>query len=113
MTRADWFATTLILALAAGFAWFAMTSIARAGQPPKCPASVTIDVLANDYDPDGDPLTITMFTQGAKGSVRLNANQTMTYTPKKAARGTDSFSYVISDGRGGTAGATVTITLCR
>jgi hypothetical protein len=60
--------------------------------------AVTIAVLGNDYDPDGDTLRVTGVTQGAKGSVRINADGTLIYTPAKNFRNGDSFNYTISDG---------------
>jgi hypothetical protein len=78
--------------------------------------STTINVLANDSDPDGDPLTIVSFTQGSKGTVAFVGGGTtgtaFTYTRNARATGTlaDSFKYTISDGNSGTATATVTIT---
>ena len=74
------------------------------GQP------VTINVLANDSDPDGDPLTIIGVTAPANGSVSATATN-ITYTPAPRFTGTDTFTYTISDGRGGTATATVTVTV--
>jgi len=71
----------------------------------------TIAVLANDTDPDGDPLTVTAVTQPAHGSAALNADGTVTYTPAANYAGTDTFTYTASDGRGGTATATVTLTV--
>jgi VCBS repeat-containing protein len=68
-------------------------------------------VLANDTDPDGDPLTVTSFTQGAHGSVVVNADGSFTYTPDKDYNGADSFTYEASDGKGGTSTATVNITV--
>ncbi len=70
---------------------------------------VTINVLANDSDPDGDPLTLVGVTQASHGKVTISANNTLTYTPRENFVGTDMFSYTISDGRGGTATATVTV----
>jgi hypothetical protein len=61
-------------------------------------AAVTVDVLSNDFDPDNDPLVVTAYTQGAKGSVGLDAEGIMTYTPGDRAKGQDSFTYTISDG---------------
>lgn len=72
---------------------------------------VLISVLANDSDVDGDALTITGVTQGAKGTVVINANETVTYTPAGGQLGTDTFTYTISDGHGGTASATVTVNI--
>ncbi|UTW12193.1 Ig-like domain-containing protein [Marinobacterium rhizophilum] len=71
---------------------------------------ITIAVLANDSDPDGDTLLVAAVTDPSKGSVTLNANGTLTYTPAKSFKSTDSFSYTLSDGKL-TAMATVTITL--
>ncbi len=80
------------------------TATTIAGQP------VTVNVLANDSDPDGDALTIVGVTTPANGSVVATAT-TVTYTPAPRFTGTDTFSYTIDDGHGGTASATVTITV--
>jgi len=73
--------------------------------------AVTISVLNNDTDPDGDELSIIDFTEPSNGSVVLNQDGTFTYTPNNNFNGTDSFEYTISDGNGGTDTATVTITV--
>lgn len=72
--------------------------------------AVTVAVLANDGDPDGDPLSVVSVTQGANGSVTTDGT-TVTYTPVPGFSGSDSFTYTIDDGLGGTATATVTITV--
>jgi hypothetical protein len=72
--------------------------------------SVLIDVLANDSDPDGDPLTITEVSDPANGTTAIEANQ-IRFTPDAGFSGETSFTYVISDGRGGTSSATVTVTV--
>ena len=61
-------------------------------------AAVTIPVLANDRDPEGQPLRVTAVTQGAKGRVIVNADGTVTYRPNLKASGSDTFTYTISDG---------------
>jgi VCBS repeat-containing protein len=71
---------------------------------------VTIDVLNNDYDIDGDTLTVVSATNGTYGSV-INNGGNVTYTPALNFTGTDSFNYTISDGNGGTATATVAVTV--
>jgi uncharacterized repeat protein (TIGR01451 family) len=73
---------------------------------------VTIDVLDNDFDIDGDILTVDSVTQGTNGSVTNNGND-VTYTPDPNFTGTDSFTYTISDGNGGTDTATVTVTVLK
>jgi Cadherin-like domain len=72
---------------------------------------VTINVLANDSDPDGDPLEVVSVTQGTDGEVVLNDDGTVTYTPAEGFDGTDSFAYTIDDDHGGQATGTVTVTV--
>ncbi|NBB95414.1 MAG: hypothetical protein GVY16_06695 [Planctomycetes bacterium] len=73
--------------------------------------AVTIDVLANDSDPDlGDVLTVDSVTQGASGSVTHNGSD-VTYTPNAGFTGTDTFDYTVSDGKGLYDTATVTVTV--
>ena len=70
-----------------------------------------IDVLANDFDPDiGDTLTVSDVTDGANGTVTVNADGTVTYTPDTDFTGEDSFTYTITDGLE-TSQATVTVTV--
>jgi len=72
---------------------------------------VTVDVLANDTDLDNDRLTVISANQGSNGSVTINANGTLTYTPNKNFCGTDEFSYTVSDGKGATDTARVNVTV--
>ncbi|MBN1859531.1 tandem-95 repeat protein, partial [Candidatus Bipolaricaulota bacterium] len=69
---------------------------------------VTVDVLANDTDPDGDPLTVQSVTQPANGTVTNNVGD-VTYIPNPNFCGSDTFTYTISDGRGGSDTAAVMI----
>jgi hypothetical protein len=71
--------------------------------------SILIPVLANDSDPDGDPLTITGVTAPPVGTARIEAGK-IRYTPPRSWSGSVSFDYTVSDGRGGTATARVTVT---
>ncbi len=59
---------------------------------------VTIDVLANDTDPEGDDLSVTGVTQPANGTATINPDDTVTYTPNAGYTGDDAFSYTVSDG---------------
>jgi len=72
--------------------------------------SVNIDVLANDSDVDGDALTVTS-ASAANGTVVIEADNTLTYTPDADFTGIDTISYVIDDGNGGVAGAEVAVTV--
>ena len=71
---------------------------------------VSIDVLGNDSDVDGDSLTIISADPGSNGNTTIIDNE-IVYTPDSNFNGTDSFSYEISDGNGGTDTAQVTVTI--
>ncbi len=73
--------------------------------------AVTIDVLANDSDVDGDSLTVSAVGQAAHGSVVVDASNRLVYTPQTNWNGTDSFTYTVSDGNGGSDQATVQVTV--
>lgn len=73
--------------------------------------AVTITVRANDVDADGDTITVTEVGPAGKGSAVVNGNSTITYTPNAGYVGLDSFTYTVSDGKGGTDTATVNITV--
>jgi len=62
-------------------------------------------------DVDGDPLTYTVGTAPANGTVVVNPDGTYTYTPANNYSGTDSFTVVVSDGKGGLVTVTVNITI--
>ncbi|AFZ22821.1 putative calcium-binding protein [Cylindrospermum stagnale PCC 7417] len=92
--------------------------------------SVTGNVLTNDTDPDaGDILTVAavngvaadvgnQITLASGALLTLNSDGTYSYNPnaqfESLAAGqtaSDSFTYTVSDGQGGTSDATVTITI--
>ena len=70
----------------------------------------SVDVLANDSDADADSISLTSATDGAHGAVSC-AGGVCTYTPSPNFNGTDSFTYTITDGRGGSASGTVNVTV--
>ena len=73
---------------------------------------VTIAVRSNDTDADGDSLTVSGVSQGAQGSVVIDAiTGNPVYAPNSGFSGNDSFTYTISDGNGGSATASVTVTV--
>ncbi|WP_229426656.1 DUF4082 domain-containing protein [Microvirga alba] len=70
----------------------------------------TSALLANDTDPDGDPLSVTGVSGATNGTVALNAQGTaITFTPATGYTGAAGFNYSISDGRGGTSSANVSL----
>jgi hypothetical protein len=76
--------------------------------------TVTLPVLLNDVDPNGDVLVIDSLTTLPAETGRLELvgnNQQVQLTLAPAARGTLSFGYTINDGRGGKATASVTVTI--
>jgi outer membrane protein OmpA-like peptidoglycan-associated protein len=75
-----------------------------------CRSTAALDVLLNDSDKDGDALTITAITQPSKSAISIAANgKSLLYTPGASCFVNDTFTYTISDGKGGTATATVTL----
>jgi len=73
--------------------------------------ATTIDVLANDEDPDGDPITITDATDPAHGTVVVATDGlTLTYRPDANYAGPETFDYTIT-ADGETDGATVSVTV--
>ena len=71
----------------------------------------TISVLANDTDPDGNKLTVKSSTAGTYGTTTVQADGTVLYTPGTNFKGTDSFTYTISDPAGLTSSASVSVNL--
>jgi hypothetical protein len=73
--------------------------------------AVTIDVLGNDSDIEGDSLKVDSATNGTNGSVTTAEDGSVTYTPAPDFHGTDSFTYAVADSTGAHTMATVTITV--
>ena len=72
---------------------------------------VIIDVLANDTDVDGDTLTVLGTPTSANGSVVVNGDGTITFTPTDGFEGDATITYEVSDGNGGTDTGEVTVTV--
>ena len=84
--------------------------------------STVLDILANDNDPDGDPLTLTeinnvpvspgdLITLPSGATLEIGLDGSVTYNPIENSNAPDSFSYTISDGEGGTDTAIVEINI--
>jgi len=71
-------------------------------------SATLLPILANDTDADGQALSIIAISQPAHGSVVIQGNQILFTAP---AASTQKFNYTISDGMGGTAIGTVTVTV--
>lgn len=70
-----------------------------------------VDGAVTGTDPNGDPLTFTKGTDPANGTVVVRPDGTYTYTPNAGYSGSDNFTVVISDGKGGTVTVPVDITV--
>ena len=82
------------------------------GTPRDQPLTVALPgALANDSDPDGDPLTAIKLTDPAHGTVALNPDGSFTYTPNPGYVGPDSFTYKVNDGHADSNAATVNLTV--
>ena len=68
-------------------------------------------VLANDSDPDGDPISAQLVTSTSNGALVLNADGSFSYTPNADFAGVDSFVYRATDGSGNSGNVTVTLTV--
>ncbi|WP_283193222.1 Ig-like domain-containing protein [Rhizobium sp. AN80A] len=74
---------------------------------------LNIDVLGNDTDPDGDVLSIDpdFPPQAGHGTVTVNSDGTLNYTPAKDFNGIDTVVYRVTDGQGGLSTGVLTITV--
>jgi uncharacterized repeat protein (TIGR01451 family) len=72
---------------------------------------VAIDVMANDFDPQGDNFDVSSFEQALNGTVTQNADGTLLYCPNDGFTGTDVFTYQICDDGNPTACDITTVTI--
>ena len=73
--------------------------------------AVTVDVLANDTDPDGDSLRVESVSAPEHGTTRIASGGGVLYTPAANYHGADRFTYVVTDPEGETASAAVEVTV--
>ena len=71
----------------------------------------TLTVLANDSDPNGDPLTIVTISTPDQGGTVINGGSVITYTPAPDFNGSETFLYVLADNNGGYDTAVVTLNI--
>lgn len=69
------------------------------------------DLLANDMDVDGDSLSISSVNAAQNGSVSLDGNGNVIFVPDVDYAGSAGFDYTVSDGAGGSATASVDLTV--
>jgi hypothetical protein len=73
--------------------------------------TVDIAVLGNDSDPDDNPLDVAGVSNPPNGAASINGDDTIHYEPDANFNGSDSFSYTLSDGNGGTDTGSVSVTV--
>ena len=102
-----------------GHFWVSDTVDNTGGEPPVANPDVAevpedgvvdIPVLANDSDPQGQPLSVTDATAG-HGSVTIGPDGVLTYRPDPDFNGEDTITYTITDTEGLTSTSTVTVTV--
>ncbi len=71
--------------------------------------SAASGVLANDSDEDDDSLTATLVSDASNGTLTLDSDGSFAYAPDSGFSGTDTFTYIASDGTSSSETATVTI----
>ena len=62
---------------------------------------VTVNVLSNDSDPNGEPLAVTLLGRPDGGTADVNPDGTITFTPAPAFLGTAVVRYLVEDPHGG------------
>ena len=77
--------------------------------------TVSVDVLSNDDDVDGDALRVTRIVSGpSRGAASIDQAGAMTYRARRGSAGrTDRFVYEVADGDGAMSRATVTVAIRR
>jgi VCBS repeat-containing protein len=71
---------------------------------------VTIEILATATDRDGDRLRVSAAT-ASSGNVVINPDGTITFVPAPGFTGAATIAYTVTDDRGGTANATIVVTV--
>src|SRR5687768_2724268 len=71
----------------------------------------SVDVLSNDRDPDGGPLSIQSVSAPGKGGTATANGGSITYRPAADMNGSDSFTYTLADDKGNTAVGRVNVSV--
>ncbi len=73
--------------------------------------SIVLDVLSNDFDPEGDALAVDGYTYATHGSIYQNDDGTLTYAADPNYSGSDEFWYWVEDDNGNFAKGHVQVTV--
>jgi VCBS repeat-containing protein len=66
-------------------------------------------LLSNDFDPDGDSLSVFAVSNATNGTVRFDENGNLVFDPTANFSGTAGFDYTVSDGHGGSSTQTAVV----
>ncbi|MFC6199524.1 cadherin-like domain-containing protein, partial [Ponticaulis profundi] len=100
---------TVTVTLNVGAVNDAPTAVADGFTVSEDSGATTLDVLANDFDTEGDAITITSVTQPLGGTVTItNGGTDVSFTPDADFNGTTSFTYTVNGGDTATVMLTVT-----
>ncbi|MBR8830243.1 MAG: hypothetical protein N5P05_002904 [Chroococcopsis gigantea SAG 12.99] len=103
-------ATVNLTVNAANSAPIAVDDIAITDQDKAITIAIA-SLLANDSDPEGDPISLLSITGGNNGTAVLDGNGNIIFTPNAGYAGLADFQYTIADSKGATATATVAVTV--
>ena len=76
---------------------------------PEDESLTSIDLVANDVDPDGDTLTVVDVQSSNGADITFNEDGTINYKPAPNYVGTDTLTYTVEDGAGAVSTATITV----
>jgi hypothetical protein len=92
----------------------------RADEPPvaisdtlltEVDTAITFEVLGNDFDPEGNDITLDSVSQPSHGAAKVLRGGQIDYTPQAGFVGEDVFSYEISDVNDNKSSGTITVTV--
>lgn len=72
-----------------------------------------IDVLANDFDPEGDVLQVGLLSVPDLALAVIDGDEALDYTPDRTASGMQTITYQVDDGNGGRATSVVNVQVLR
>jgi outer membrane lipase/esterase len=102
----------LLTSLVSGTVYAAAPTAVNDNRSIPMNSSITLNLISNDFDADGDTIAVISVSSPANATVVLNTDGSVVYTPNKDFQGTDTFTYTIRETQTSepqTATATVTI----
>ncbi len=60
-------------------------------------SSITLNLITNDFDSDGDAIAVIDVTSSSNASITLNSDGSVFYSPNQGFQGADTFTYTIQE----------------